>query len=60
MNNRIKNKSNKNVHFKSNSNNIKEETKNSVINTKNHEQVYPTKANLNKKKNIFYKKKTKK
>ena len=59
MNNRIKNKSNKNVHFKSNSNNIKEETKNSVINTKNHEQVNPTKANLNKKKNMFYKKKPK-
>ena len=59
MNNRIKNKSNKNVHFKSNSNNIKEETKNSVINTKNNEQVYPTKTNLNKKKNVFYNKKPK-
>ena len=59
MNNRIKNKSNKNVHFKSNSNNIKEETKNSLLNTKNNEQVYPTKANLNKKKNVFYNKKPK-
>ena len=53
MNNRM---SNKNVHFKSNSNHIKEETKNSLLNPKNNEQTYPTKSNLNKKKNIFSKK----
>ena len=47
--------SNKNVHFKSNSNHIKEETKNSLLNPKNNDQTYPTKSNLIKKKNIFSK-----
>ena len=53
MNNRILNK---NIFHKKNNNHLKEETKNSGINSKNSDQILSTKSILNKKKNNFFRK----